>query len=713
MSINILGNPSGGWDLTISGIPAFPHCRGCCSLRAPASLRHHSQSHSPIGSHHLRSFVISSDIVFVALPPQLLSIPLSLEPICVSPATCGPLRARIQAMSSSETPRHYTRGRLSRGRGLRNTTGCLNCRRRRVKCDESMPACRACLKINQSCEYSHVSTRTSSRRGTDVSGSSKSKEAGEELVPSFSSQNQAVNQDQEAQITAFTHMYDGPQGMNPDTNLYQTQQSQEEREAEIGGAVPKNDTATITVSSSAANVENATAIWVDLLLKDAAEQNFDIEDPTFRCDGDGFNTFGNSVVQLSPEGSLPQTQLNHGSFATKNLYLLERTQPWLQSQRLEKQAWYSELPLQISPKELLIFQNFIQNISLWMDLFDPKKPFTTHVPHLARHNVGLMNAVLALSARHLSLIKEENGSSGQDPNESLRYYAKTLHYIQEAMHFDTYKTSLELLSTSSIVSAYEMLDGSGPDWGRHLKGVFWIQRSQVIHGDSNGLQQAVWWAWLCQDVWAAFRENRRPYTFWRPTRTLDELDPYELSARSVYFFAQVVGFCSREETDIAKTDTLGRISRAEALQDSLKEWKGYLTAEFEPLPWPSSADDAFKPIWINPPAFAVATQLYYCSRILLLLNRPQPGGFGIYAQQRANLMGFISKVCGIAMTLTDYPSSVMCSQCLFIAGLLIEDRRQRNCVLDLLDKCRKRSGWPVKSLGEELKARWEKFENGG
>lgn len=224
-------------------------------------------------------------------------------------------------------------------------------------------------------------------------------------------------------------------------------------------------------------------------------------------------------------------------------------------------------------------------------------------------NVGLMNAILALSARHLSLGTTPDGKDAQDTNDALRYYYKTLHYIQEAMQYDTYKTSLELLATSSIVSAYEMLDGSRQDWERHLKGVFCIQRSQGIHGDSLGLKQAVWWAWLCQDVWAAFRERRRPFTFWRPLRTLDELDPHELAARSVYFFAQVVAFCSREETERGTEDPLARIAEAEALRDTLEDWRRHLTAEFQPLPFAGSPEDVFEPIWINPPAFGKTSPL--------------------------------------------------------------------------------------------------------
>lgn len=219
------------------------------------------------------------------------------------------------------------------------------------------------------------------------------------------------------------------------------------------------------------------------------------------------------------------------------------------------------------------------------------------------HNVGLMNAIWALSSRHLSLSSQPNEAHLYDPNDALPYYYKTLRYVQKAMQYNTYKTSLELLATSLIVSTYEMLDGSSQDWERHLHGVFLIQRSQVIHGDSMGLRQGVWWAWLCQDVWAAYRERRRPFTFWRPVRTFRDLEPSDLAARSVYLFAQVVGYCSRENMEDGAMEPLARIARAAELRDMLEDWKTYLTAEFEPLPQPRSAEDAFEPIWIHPTAF--------------------------------------------------------------------------------------------------------------
>lgn len=220
-----------------------------------------------------------------------------------------------------------------------------------------------------------------------------------------------------------------------------------------------------------------------------------------------------------------------------------------------------------------------------------------------------MNAILALSVRHISLNPHVAPDICHERADALKYYYETLHYLHKAMQFDSFKTSLELLATSLIVSTYEMLDGSRRDWERHLKGVFWIQRSQNIHGDSGGLKQANWWAWLCQDVWAAFREKRKVFSFWKHPRTFDQLNEHELACRAVFIFAKAVNYCSKEETEADKDSFQGRIARADALTRMLDEWQGLLTVKFSPLPIASGSEsEVFPPIWIHPSCFGTDPQ---------------------------------------------------------------------------------------------------------
>lgn len=158
----------------------------------------------------------------------------------------------------------------------------------------------------------------------------------------------------------------------------------------------------------------------------------------------------------------------------------------------EKQFWQSPEPIQLKDHEHDMFQRFVTGVSLWIDLFDPLKHFSTFVPHLALHNEGLMKAVLAVGARHLSLKPVHGIDSSIDRTAAVQYYYETLQYLQSAMRYTSYKNSLELLATVLVVSTYEMIDGAGKGWERHLKGVFWIQRSRDINGETGGLPQANW-----------------------------------------------------------------------------------------------------------------------------------------------------------------------------------------------------------------------------
>lgn len=238
------------------------------------------------------------------------------------------------------------------------------------------------------------------------------------------------------------------------------------------------------------------------------------------------------------------------------------------------------------------------------------------------YDAGLRNAILALSARYLSLHSRSSDDQPHDRNLGLRYYYETLHCLQRFMQYDSYAVSLELLGTALIVSTYEMLDDFGNGWERHLKGVFWIQRSQVIHGESGGLRQAIWWAWLRQDIWAALRERRKTFSFWHPTKAYSELNSYELSCRSVYLFARAVDYCSTQETRDGMSQLQKRIDRAETVLEMLDDWYRSLTPEFMPLPMDCEDSTVFKPIWINPPAFGMYhLVLTFWARFLTLSYR--------------------------------------------------------------------------------------------
>ncbi|KAH8602912.1 hypothetical protein B0O99DRAFT_647720 [Bisporella sp. PMI_857] len=591
---------------------------------------------------------------------------------------------KMEVMPSHTTIHKSKRKRKSRSRGLRKTTGCLTCRKRHLKCDEDIPFCGQCTKSKQICVYAAPNLHITSLAETTSTSPVDEQLTTDAVIPPATEQ-------------LSTSSPDSSPNTNHDTGNIRVGSSDGERTEAASGLLHLN-------SAGPANISITTAAQFDDTLLAAAETPPDAALSRW---------FGLLVEDVDQGfGSCPELLAEPGS---RPVFMLSR--PLAHEERSfnfglqwERQPWRGVEPSKLSFAERSLLENFVQNVAAWIDLFDPARCFSTLVPHLAMHDTGLMNAVLALSARHLSL-RPDGADEQRDKSVALNYYYKTLHYLQEGMSHESYTTSLELLATALIVSTYEMLDDTGNGWERHLKGVFWIQRSQVIHGESGGLRSAVWWAWLRQDVWAAFRERRKTLSFWTPTKPYDMLTPHEIALRSVWIFARAVDYCSTEEVDNGKNDVQSRLEHAEKLLEILEDWERNLTIEFTPLPYiDNSNSTGFQPIWINPPALGVSVQLNCAARILLLLHKPSLGGRREFMEQQHLVSKCINTICGIALTLTDDASSLMSSQCLFIAGMCVQETAKRQVLLENIDLCQRRSGWPTRSLSEELKSDWSSDE---
>lgn len=316
-----------------------------------------------------------------------------------------------------------------------------------------------------------------------------------------------------------------------------------------------------------------------------------------------------------------------------------------------------------------------------------------------------MKAILALTSRHAIARTQLETSDASLP---VQYYYETLHYVQEALQYTSYTHSQELLATVIIISTYEMLDESNSNWKRHLKGVFWIQRSQEVNGASGGLRQAVWWAWLRQDLWAAFREKRACFSFWRPVQDLSDLTQDELADRVVYLLSQCVNYCAKNEANAVPV--LDRVKRGDALLAALERWKTFLGPSYKPLPSPTATGAIFKPIWIHPPRYALALQIYNFAKILITLHRPVQTGFQAYMHTQRVLSDAVDTICGIAMELNDEGCQILSAQCLFGAGLCTQESAKRECILSLIDTCEIRTGWPMATMRDDLRAEWARFK---
>ncbi|KAK8045955.1 hypothetical protein PG996_014019 [Apiospora saccharicola] len=460
-----------------------------------------------------------------------------------------------------------------------------------------------------------------------------------------------------------------------------------------------------TVASEQLTADMASNRWLDLLATDAAQAdaNFSLAPSPAPFVDDSSSSASHPHAESRPIGTENQPiagEVTAGAPALVGTF--------------ERHAWSLDQDIKLTSEEANLFRVFAERASQWLDLFDPHKHFSTHAIRLALRNTGLCKAILALCARHRATSLQAGAhavtpllSTDSDPSSlAVQYYYETLHYLQIALQYESYTHSEELLVTALVISTYEMLDSSKSNWKRHLKGVFWIQRSQNVNGVSGGLRQSVWWAWLRQDIWAAFRERRRCFSFWRPLVDYPDLSQDELANRIVYLLSQTVNYCAK--SDSGDNSAQRRAHLGEALLSELERWKLFLGPGFQALPTPSvDPQSVFTPIWIHPPRYAVSMQIYNFIRILITLHRPVvSSGFDGYLKTQKILHDAVNTICGIAMELRDEGSQIMSAQCLFGAGLCVQDEEKRKTILSLINACETRTGWPMAALRDDLITEW-------
>ncbi|KAI6345858.1 hypothetical protein MCOR25_011007 [Pyricularia grisea] len=590
---------------------------------------------------------------------------------------------------TKSAPAQRKRIRKPRGRGLRTKTGCLTCRKRHKKCDEKLPVCGPCTTAARDCVFppdapGARAATTSLTKEPRISTTPSDLPDRHEALPPIGDASQAdLPRGPTHQRAGSTHTVLGlPTKANARSVSFSTGRPKDLGMSLDAYAGSPNGYSPETVSSEPWTTDLAPTRWLSLVATDAANSD--------------------SRFSLAPSPA-PQTPPTRAVLEPK--FYTEPGDP-------ERRAWQLDRDFVLSGREASLFRHFTDRLAGWLDLLDPTAPFSSSAVRLALRNTGVMKSILALAAKHLST-SATAASSPQTEGEtcgSIEYYYETLQYVQEALAYKSYTHSEELLVTVLAISSYEMLDeadGRG-NWQRHLKGVFWIQRSQNTDGDCGGLRQAVWWSWLRQDIWAAFRERRRCLTIWKPRLAMSELDQDQLARRTVFLLAQAVNCCAEPADPL-------RAREVEALAGEMDALRGLWGEHFRPLPTATGGgrDVVFAPLWVHPPRFGVAVQAFAFAQILLTLHAPMPQGFDGYVKVQRVLSDAVAIICGVAMEMTEPSCQIFSAQCLYGAGLCVQEQGRRDKILELMEVCEERFGWaPMATWREDLRKEWARADGG-
>lgn len=159
-----------------------------------------------------------------------------------------------------------------------------------------------------------------------------------------------------------------------------------------------------------------------------------------------------------------------------------------------------------SALEALLVRNFVDNVSRFFDFCDQHRRFAIDVPQYARRNYTLSRALLALSARHLSLV------SNFDTFVANRYQHQCLQSLIPILDEPAHLADESLLAALVILRLLEELDVSiaGSDKHEHLLGTQAIISTQQQHTLASGLREAAFWAAFRQEVYVSSMTHRPP-----------------------------------------------------------------------------------------------------------------------------------------------------------------------------------------------------------
>ncbi|OOF98299.1 hypothetical protein ASPCADRAFT_164782 [Aspergillus carbonarius ITEM 5010] len=461
-----------------------------------------------------------------------------------------------------DAPRHPPR--------KRTRTGCVNCSRRRRKCDEVKPTCTGCKRRGDKCQWRMVgSFREANIKILNVAPSQPSRRARkesdsvDERVPSPSPSHE------QNEVQAPSNPEEGSETA-PDPY------SQAAFSPCVHGLSPLShdslQPAAVDLQQSPQHPDKLAHIFPD-----DAPQPYIHSSPEFIVDEliALRNLAGNPVHFSGPEAYQAVTSplFDHSVFSDpadliNDVFVPGSAYEALHTALRNRQLWTArtEIPsrgstpasvgregivpvedshvsidrrvqsgtrreFELSPeRENILWQNYLNEICSWLDMFDNHRHFASTFPQMAKSAPHLRYSILALSARQME--RQQNAKS---QSESLSLYQEAIHLLLPELASKT----TPVIASCVILCVLEMLSCNPKEWRRHLDGCAYLIQAAEINGFSGKEEQALFWCFARMDVCGGLiseEETIIPIHNWIPR----DMSPTEASqlflASNVYTF---------------------------------------------------------------------------------------------------------------------------------------------------------------------------------
>ncbi|VUC26073.1 unnamed protein product [Clonostachys rosea] len=274
-------------------------------------------------------------------------------------------------------------------------------------------------------------------------------------------------------------------------------------------------------------------------------------------------------------------------------------------------------------EEVLLWRNWVGEIAPWLDKFDNDQHFKHIIPTMAPSNSFLRYSVLALSARQLEL-KEKT----LPHDRSLLLYQQAIHLLLP--HLPSRTTAV--IASCVILCVLEMGSCSPKAWRRHLDGCACLLSAVGISGLSSGVEGALFWCFARMDVCGGLISSVKtliPISQWAPGSGVDaDVEMFKTKRNDFHSWANFAVYLVALVLDFLGTtvlDAQGKVELWVKLWGYIAEWYDLRPAALHSIvTLPSSEKSPFPTVLFSNPAAISGNQLYHTASLLMLQNRP-PG----------------------------------------------------------------------------------------
>ncbi|KAE8150391.1 hypothetical protein BDV25DRAFT_154504 [Aspergillus avenaceus] len=371
-----------------------------------------------------------------------------------------------------------------------------------------------------------------------------------------------------------------------------------------------------------------------------------------------------------------------------------------------------------SIQEACLLRYFTEEISPWFDICDDRRHFQVVVPQRARHCAPLRNAIFAVSSCHIIRLPQYRtprglmyqGQALVDLTNStpVEYMLKCIpalvdfHKIHDREYQENIMAAAVILRQYEEIEEEEEVDSSTGTRPVNLLAIIQaIIETTVSLPVHYSLANAVFWIAIRQEIYYALARKRFP-----------QMDPDEGKRCGASAANKLVAFAG----DVTKW-WLGDRSTSEwaRLKGQLQLFTTTFKTEFVPIlekQADKSKGEIFPTVWYCTNAQVIGAQHYELARIILIAENPNLRNEPHYREAQRKLesqvRSIVLNICGIGLSHHKLsPSLVNAMISVMLFGEYFTDPRERDALEGIIERIKAIHAWPMKSLHESLRAKWE------